>query len=29
MDFIYRIGGISKAPGHLAVKFTNPSGTIE
>jgi 5-methyltetrahydropteroyltriglutamate--homocysteine methyltransferase len=29
MDFIYQIGGISKAPGHLAVKFTNPSGTIE
>src|SRR6185295_3372282 len=23
------IGGIAKAPGHLAVKFTNPSGTIE
>jgi 5-methyltetrahydropteroyltriglutamate--homocysteine methyltransferase len=29
MDFIYQIGGVSKAPGHLAVKFTNPSGTIE
>jgi 5-methyltetrahydropteroyltriglutamate--homocysteine methyltransferase len=29
MDFIYSLGGISKAPGHLAVKFTNPSGTIE
>src|SRR5438874_10498788 len=29
MDFIYQIGGISKAPGNLAVKFTNPSGTIE
>jgi len=29
MDFIYQIGGISKAPGPLAVKFTNPSGTIE
>src|ERR1051326_9440980 len=29
MDFIYQIGGIAKAPGHLAVKFTNPSGTIE
>src|SRR5690348_9051997 len=29
MDFIYQIGGIEKAPGHLAVKFTNPSGTIE
>src|ERR1700750_3107257 len=29
MDFIYQIGGISKAPGHLAVKFTTPSGSIE
>jgi 5-methyltetrahydropteroyltriglutamate--homocysteine methyltransferase len=29
MDFIYQIGGISKAPGHLAVKFVNPSGSIE
>jgi 5-methyltetrahydropteroyltriglutamate--homocysteine methyltransferase len=29
MDFIYQLGGVSKAPGHLAVKFTNPSGTIE
>src|SRR5437764_14831915 len=29
MDFIYQIGGISKAPGHLAVKFTNTSDTIE
>jgi 5-methyltetrahydropteroyltriglutamate--homocysteine methyltransferase len=29
MDFIYALGGISKAPGHLAVKFMNPSGTIE
>jgi 5-methyltetrahydropteroyltriglutamate--homocysteine methyltransferase len=29
MDFIYQIGGISRAPGHLAVKFVNPSGTIE
>ena len=29
MDFIYQIGGISKAPGNMAVKFTNPSGTIE
>ena len=27
MDFIYQLGGISQAPGHLAVKFTNPSGT--
>ena len=29
MDFIYALGGISKAPGNLAVKFVNPSGTIE
>ena len=29
MDFIYQLGGISEAPGHLAVQFTNPSGTIE
>jgi 5-methyltetrahydropteroyltriglutamate--homocysteine methyltransferase len=29
MDFIYQLGGISKAPGHLAVKFRNASGTIE
>jgi 5-methyltetrahydropteroyltriglutamate--homocysteine methyltransferase len=29
MDFIYQLGGISQAPGHLAVKFTNPAGTIE
>jgi 5-methyltetrahydropteroyltriglutamate--homocysteine methyltransferase len=29
MDFIYSLGGISKAPGNLSVKFTNPSGTIE
>jgi 5-methyltetrahydropteroyltriglutamate--homocysteine methyltransferase len=29
MDFIYSLGGVSKAPGHLAVKFTNPSGDIE
>ncbi len=29
MDFIYQLGGVSKAPGHLAVKFMNPSGTIE
>jgi len=29
MDFIYALGGVSKAPGHIAVKFTNPSGTIE
>jgi 5-methyltetrahydropteroyltriglutamate--homocysteine methyltransferase len=29
MDFIYQLGGISQAPGHLAVKFRNPSGSIE
>ena len=29
MDFIYALGGISKAPGNMAVKFINPSGTIE
>jgi 5-methyltetrahydropteroyltriglutamate--homocysteine methyltransferase len=29
MDFIYQLGGISKAPGNLAVKFRSPSGTIE
>jgi len=29
MDFIYALGGVSKAPGNLAVQFTNPSGTIE
>jgi methionine synthase II (cobalamin-independent) len=29
MDFIYHLGGITKAPSNLAVKFRNPSGTIE
>ena len=29
MDFIYQLGGISQAPGHIAVKFRNPSGNIE
>src|SRR3989442_346984 len=29
MDFIYQLGGISKAPGNLAVRFRNSSGTIE
>ncbi len=29
MDFIYQLGGISKAPGNLAVKFRNPQGSIE
>jgi len=29
MDFIYQIGGVSKAPGNLVVKFHNPAGDIE
>jgi 5-methyltetrahydropteroyltriglutamate--homocysteine methyltransferase len=29
MDFIYSLGGISKAPGNLAVKFTSEAGEIE
>jgi 5-methyltetrahydropteroyltriglutamate--homocysteine methyltransferase len=29
MDFIYRLGGVGKAAGDLAVRFRNPSGTIE
>jgi 5-methyltetrahydropteroyltriglutamate--homocysteine methyltransferase len=29
MDFIYQIGGVSKAPGNLAVRFHNASGDIE
>src|SRR5262252_7036582 len=29
MDFIYQIGGISRAPGHLAVRFHNPAGDVE
>jgi 5-methyltetrahydropteroyltriglutamate--homocysteine methyltransferase len=29
MDFIYQLGGVSKAPGNLAVQFRNPAGTIE
>jgi methionine synthase II (cobalamin-independent) len=29
MDFIYQLGGISKAPGNLAVRFHSPSGDIE
>jgi len=29
MDFIYSLGGISKAPGNLAVKFRNPAGALE
>jgi 5-methyltetrahydropteroyltriglutamate--homocysteine methyltransferase len=29
MDFIYQLGGITKAPGNLAVKFRNATGAIE
>ncbi|HEY7145641.1 MAG TPA: 5-methyltetrahydropteroyltriglutamate--homocysteine S-methyltransferase [Streptosporangiaceae bacterium] len=29
MDFIYQLGGITKAPGNLAVKFRNATGKIE
>jgi len=29
MDFIYQLGGVTKAPGNLAVKFRNPAGNIE
>jgi 5-methyltetrahydropteroyltriglutamate--homocysteine methyltransferase len=29
MDFIYQLGGVSKAPGNLAVKFRNAEGNIE
>jgi 5-methyltetrahydropteroyltriglutamate--homocysteine methyltransferase len=29
MDFIYSIDGISKAPGHMSVKFHNAEGDIE
>jgi 5-methyltetrahydropteroyltriglutamate--homocysteine methyltransferase len=29
MDFIYALGGISKAPGNLAVRFHNPGGDIQ
>jgi 5-methyltetrahydropteroyltriglutamate--homocysteine methyltransferase len=29
MDFIYALGGVSRAPGHLAVKFHNAQGDIE
>src|SRR3954447_3881450 len=29
MDFIYQLGGVSKAPGNLAVKFHNAEGDIE
>jgi 5-methyltetrahydropteroyltriglutamate--homocysteine methyltransferase len=29
MDFIYQLGGIEQAPGHIKVKFHNPEGDIE
>jgi 5-methyltetrahydropteroyltriglutamate--homocysteine methyltransferase len=29
MDFIYQLGGVSTAPGHLTVKFHNADGDIE
>src|SRR6201995_5217659 len=29
MDFIYALGGVSKTPGNMAVKFHNASGDIE
>jgi 5-methyltetrahydropteroyltriglutamate--homocysteine methyltransferase len=29
MDFIYQLGGISKSPGNLSVKFHNADGDIE
>jgi 5-methyltetrahydropteroyltriglutamate--homocysteine methyltransferase len=29
MDFIYQLGGVSKAPGNMAVKFRNAEGEIE
>jgi 5-methyltetrahydropteroyltriglutamate--homocysteine methyltransferase len=29
MDFIYSLGGISKAPGNMTVKFRNEQGVIE
>jgi 5-methyltetrahydropteroyltriglutamate--homocysteine methyltransferase len=29
MDFIYQLGGVSKSPGHIAVKFRNPAGSVE
>jgi 5-methyltetrahydropteroyltriglutamate--homocysteine methyltransferase len=29
MDFIYQLGGVSKAPGDLKVQFRNESGTVE
>ena len=29
MDFIYQLGGVSKVPGNIAVKFRNASGSLE
>src|ERR687886_2848289 len=29
MDFIYQLGGIEKAPGHITVRFRNAEGTLE
>src|SRR3954468_14074231 len=29
MDFIYQLGGISKSPGNLSVKFHNAAGDLE
>jgi 5-methyltetrahydropteroyltriglutamate--homocysteine methyltransferase len=29
MDFIFRLGGVGRSPGNLAVQFRNASGTIE
>src|ERR671918_1592310 len=29
MDFIYRLEGVTKAPGHLKVEFHNEHGSIE
>ena len=29
MDFIYALGGVSKTPGNMAVKFRNAAGEIE
>jgi 5-methyltetrahydropteroyltriglutamate--homocysteine methyltransferase len=29
MDFIYRLDGVSRTAGHIAVKFRNPDGDIE
>jgi 5-methyltetrahydropteroyltriglutamate--homocysteine methyltransferase len=29
MDFIYRLGGVSKVPGNIAVKFRNANGALE